>query len=227
MVPYIYKTMDHINGMGTEFTTKAEGFGDVKLTGLVNLYEQKNHNIILQAGLGLPTGSVNQRDRTPMGPDQKLPYPMQLGSGTFDPIVGLTYNGRQHHWSWGSQAGTTLRLGENSEDYTLGNTYKASVWAARDLSDAFSASLRIEGRIWENIDGADPDLNPAVVPTARPDLRGGEQVDALIGVNFIKPSGKLKDHRLALEAGIPLHRNLDGPQLEADYRLMLGWQYAF
>lgn len=226
MLPYIHKSMEMLNA-GGRFKVSSEGFGDVKLGGIVTLQERDNHNLLLNLGMSLPTGSVNKRDNTPAGANRKLAYGMQIGSGTFDPNLGVTYNGRDHHWAWGGQLHTTLRLGENSENYTLGNVYKASTWIARDLSDAFSVSFRLEGRIWENIDGADPDLNPAMSPGARPDLRGGEQVDALFGVNFIQPEGKMKGHRLALEAGIPLHRNLDGPQLEADYRVMLGWQYAF
>lgn len=226
MLPYVHKSMEMLNA-GGRFKVHSEGFGDVKLGGIVTLKEWENHNLLLNLGLSLPTGSVNKRDDTPAGANQKLAYGMQTGSGTFDPRLGLTYNGRDRNWAWGGQVYTTFRVGENSENYTLGNVYKASTWIARDLSDAFSASFRLEGRIRENIDGADPDLNPAMSPGARPDLRGGEQVDALFGVNFIQPDGKMKGHRLALEAGIPLHRHLDGPQLEMDYRIMLGWQYAF
>ncbi len=41
-----------------------------------------------EANLGLtlyfPTGSIDERGATPMGPNMQLPYPMQLGSGTYD-----------------------------------------------------------------------------------------------------------------------------------------------
>jgi len=67
-----------------------------------------------------------------------------------------------------------------------------------------------------------------MVPTARPDLRAGRRVDALIGLDIQPFDDKLLNgHRLALEFGVPLYQHLDGPQLESDYRLTLGWQYSF
>ena len=66
-----------------------------------------------------------------------------------------------------------------------------------------------------------------MVPTARVDLRGGKRVDAVIGLNYLHSSGILKGNRLAVEFGLPIYQYLDGPQLETDYRLMAGWQFAF
>ena len=34
----------------------------------------------------------------------------------------------------------------------------------------------------------------------------------------------LPSHRLAAEFGFPVHQNLNGPQMETDYTLTLGWQ---
>ena len=75
--------------------------------------------------------------------------------------------------------------------------------------------------------GADPTLDPTVVPTADPDLRGGTRLDFWPGINTIVDRGPLKGHRFALEAGIPMFQSLDGPQLKSDWRLIVGWQKAF
>ena len=61
-----------------------------------------------------------------------------------------------------------------------------------------------------------------MAPTARTDLRGGQRIDGLLGLNYLHSAG----HRLALELGMPIHQDLDGPQMETDYRVMVGWQYA-
>ena len=65
------------------------------------------------------------------------------------------------------------------------------------------------------------------VPTARADLRHGERIDMIAGVNFIVPGGALTGNRLALEFSMPVYQKLDGPQLETDYKVMAGWQLAF
>jgi hypothetical protein len=34
-------------------------------------------------------------------------------------------------------------------------------------------------------------------------------------------------HRLALELGAPIYQDLNGPQMETDWMLTVGWQKAF
>lgn len=235
MAPYINKSMNHQTRMGMRFSTEAEGFGDVKLSGLYSLYESGvdkdvhriRHQWLLGMGASLPTGSIDERGNTPAGANQKLPYPMQLGSGTVDPLLGLTYTSRYDMWSWGAQANTTLRFGKNNEGYRLGNEYGLTSWVARNLNEYASVSFRLDGKSWGNIHGQDNELNPMMIPTARADLRGGERVDALVGLNLYQNKGVLAGHRLAAEFGAPVYQRLDGPQLETDYRFTLGWQWAF
>ena len=78
-----------------------------------------------------------------------------------------------------------------------------------------------------NISGADPALNPAIVPTADPNRRGGDRLDLLFGFNLYASGETLTGHRLALEGGFPIYESLDGPQLETDWLITVGWQYAF
>ena len=76
---------------------------------------------------------------------------------------------------------------------------------------------------WGNVRGADPKLNPMALPTADPDRRGGWRLDLFPGINLLLPGG----HRVAVEVGLPAAQRLDGPQLETDWRLVVGWQKAF
>lgn len=66
-----------------------------------------------------------------------------------------------------------------------------------------------------------------MAPTSRTDLRCGNRIDLLFGINLIASEGKLHDNRLAIEVGLPIYQYLDGPQLEMDYRLTVGWQLVF
>jgi hypothetical protein len=229
MIPYVKKSMNHLTRAGVRFKTESEGLGDINFTGLIKIFDDHNQSIHLNAGMSFPTGSIDEKDRTPMGPNQQLPYPMQLGSGTFDLLPGITYLGQHNYISWGSQVSGTIRLGENDRDYTLGDALDITAWGAWDWYNWVSASTRLDWQFGGNIDGADPALNPAVVPTADPNLRGGNRLDMLFGVNFYVPEGPplIKGQKLAIEFGFPIYQDLDGPQLETDWVLTLGWQYAF
>lgn len=90
MLSYKRLSMDHQTRMGDRFTTTSEGVGDIGIMAHYALRRSLRNYLVALAGVSVPTGSINQRDATPAGPDQTLPYPMQLGSGTPDLVTGLT-----------------------------------------------------------------------------------------------------------------------------------------
>jgi hypothetical protein len=223
MLPWIDISMDHRTRSGGKFTTRSNGVGDIRLSMLITVLENAHHALLASAGLSFPTGSINQRDDTPMG-YQRLPYPMQLGSGSYDILPGLTYTGTRDELSWGVQLGATLRTEKNDNHYRLGNRYRATSWAAWHATDWLSTSVSLDGELWQNIDGKDSSLNPAVVPTADPNLRGGKSIDLGFGISLFGTPGFLENHRLGFEIAHPFYQNLDGPQLETDYIATVGWE---
>lgn len=229
MLPILSADMDHRTRMGGAFTTSASGLGDVGVSALVNLRNAKRHAVHLNLGVRVPTGSIEETDVTPAsaGNEVVLPYPMQLGSGTWDLEAGATYLGQTDHASWGLQGKLMHRLGENDRGYTLGNRGLATGWVAYRLNDWLSGSLRGAFTAWGDIEGADEALNPMMVPTADPALRAGKRFDGGVGINFEVAEGSLAGQRLAVELLAPFWQDLDGPQLETDWRLVAGWQYAF
>ena len=229
MLPYLRNEMDHQTRMGGRFTTQSSGWGDVKASALLTLYTSADqaHRIHANLGLSLPTGSIDERDDTPAMNNAKLPYRMQLGSGSVDLLPGITYSGRDAALSWGAQVALTIRSDYNDNDYRLGNRAQLSAWLAHSFSPALSASARLIHSAWGNIDGARDDLNPMMVPTADPDAQGGERSELSLGLNYLFLKGAAKGHRLALEYGEPIYQHLDGPQMELDSTLTAGWQYAF
>jgi len=233
MANYQEKDMTHITfagPMGTArlgtFKTSTSGIGDTVLSAMYGLSEPGAVNRWhATLGVSLPTGSRDEEGRvlTPMDtqPTIRLPYPMQLGSGTYDLVAGMTYGSNSGAWGWGSQLGSVIRLGDNDEGYTLGNEYHLQNWLSYLLSDTISASASAGFFDRGNIDGIDPEIM-APVQTADPSLQGGQRIELGAGMNFMLPA---RGHRLALEANIPVYQNLDGPQLEVDWSITLGWQY--
>ncbi len=233
MVNYIEKEMDHVTFMGGAgttrlgtFKTKSSGFGDTKVSGLLNIYDNGRHKVHLSMGISLPTGSITEKDRvlTPMGarPELRLPYPMQLGSGTYDLLPGVTYQSIIGRWNWGAQYAATIRTGENDENYTLGDEHKVSGWGGYFWGHGFSSTLRLTYINVDNIDGSDPKVT-APVQTADPDNQGKEQWDLSAGISWQNHTG----HRLGLEVGAPIYQDLDGVQLETDWTVTAGYQYVF
>lgn len=234
MVPYLRNTMHHKAGAplgSVQFDTASEGLGDVSLSGIYHLCHSGHHNLQASFGVSFPTGSIDERDNTPAG-NVVLPYPMQLGSGTYDLLTALTYVYQTEQWSAGGQSSGVIRLGTNDHEYRLGDRFAATGWFAWKWCKAFSTSARLNYQLWANLDGADPNFvrtgtGEFLAPTMDPDLRGGQRLDVLIGANLLATEGPLKGHRLAVEFGVPVYQNLDGPQLETDWILTAGWQFAF
>jgi hypothetical protein len=149
---------------------------------------------------------------------------MQVGSGTWDILVGATWLGQADAWSWGAQATAIFRTGDNDRGWTVGNRVDATAWSALRMGSRASISLRTALAMWGDIDGQDPapSVNPAVVPTARTDLRGGTRLDLGAGINVHLPGAK--GLRFALEVLAPLYQSLHGPQLETDVMVVAGVQ---
>lgn len=229
MAPYMEMSMKHLTRTGINFTTRSKGLGDIKLMSNLLLHRtpRDKHRFSFLSGISLPTGSIDERDDLPTGPNQKLPYPMQLGSGTYDFIVGATYSGIENNWSWGIHSEATVRTGKNDNDYRLGNTWDNYTWIKHGWTDWLSTTVGINAMYWGNIHGADPDLNPLIVPTADPNLRGGRQVDAQLGIELYAPTGSLRGQRLGIDVALPLHKDLDGPQLGSDVYWTVGWQLVY
>ncbi len=223
MVPYIIKDMDMVRGpLSLPRSAHTEGVGDIRLAGVYNLWSSHVQQVLLNLALGLPTGSIDEENAA----GNRLGYPMQLGSGSYSLMPGVTYTGLSNGWGWGAQAKASFQLNENKHDYQLGNRYDLQVWGLRDLCKSSAISLRLNGWHRDNIDGADPTLAVAMSPGNDPDKRAATRLDALVGIDY-RPTGKVTGLRLAIEGGVPLYQDLDGPQLEGEWMFIGGLQLSF
>lgn len=235
MPQYMQMDMTHVSlhGAGHQHEHQDEGFGDTEVAGLYSIYNHKNehvtHQALLNFGVSLPTGSIDAKFANHHGNIYNMPYNMQFGSGTYDPILGATYTGHSHDWAWGAQTSNYIRLGKNDNGYRLGNKYTVTSWIARNVTDYASLSFRVDGEAVENVNGRDITLPITTTVGANPDKQAREQIFTNIGLNLLgkKEHGVLAGHRLAFEFGVPVYERFSGPQLATDYRLTLGWQKSF
>ncbi len=228
MLPIKHIDMDMVLRDGFRFTEHSEGVGDLQVMALYTVLGNvsKGNRLLVNAGVSFPTGSIDEKN-TIMGDTFQLEYPMQLGSGTYDFRPGLTYLGESKKWAWGAQLLTTLRFGRNENGYRLGNEYGLQGWVGYAVTDWFAPSLRINGRNWGNVHGADPDIDSTFDPEGDPHRQGGRRVDLLLGTNFYVPTGLLKGTRVNIEAGLPIYESLEGPQLSTRWIFSAGLTYSF
>ena len=236
MLNYLDNDMDHVTymgGMGTNvlgnFTTATSGLGDGSVSALIGLMETPTARIHATVGVSVPLGSLNETDDilTPMGgnPTIRVPYPMQLGSGTWDPIVGVTYSGNGEKFAWGGQWRSTFRVTDNDESYRLGDEHRLTGWLSYSPSHSLSFSVRGEYRDWAELSGMDP-MIMGPVQTADPNRLGGTRLDLGLGINYAFQDG-LEGWRLAIEYLDPVDQDLNGPQLETESMYTLGIQKAW
>ena len=224
MLPYLEKDMDHITRMGARFTTRSSGIGDIKLVGLYNLKQNNGNRLQFKLGVSAPSGDIDAEDDTPAMADAQLPYPMQLGSGSWEFLPGIIYSSATQAFDWGTELDAVIRLNDNDNEYRLGNRLALSGWASKPFNHTVSGILRLKAQLWDDIDGNDSALNPAMVPTADPDNQGGKRVDISAGLLVSPPTGALSEHTFGIEIGTPLYEDLNGPQMSLDWSLMAKWQ---
>ena len=235
-IPYIRQETEHISIVPNfdDFTIVSEGLGDIEIA--VSWIHQLSHsnNLLINLGLSLPTGSIDETGDTPgPGPDNQLPYTMQLGSGTYDIKPSIHYFGSAGNWTYGADLNLTLRTGKNDRDYRLGNVYQSSIWTRYALTDWLEPSIRINGVVWDEISGKDPalpydsvnDLYPAAV--VKPDNFGGTKLLALVGLRLKDPRDRLENTFLEFEAGTPFYQKLNGPQPSEDWRFSASLVLSF
>ncbi|MEJ2684224.1 MAG: transporter [Candidatus Sulfobium sp.] len=230
------KTQTGLDG----FNMKTEGMGDTMLMAKYELYANDplipSKEASLYLGVSLPTGSINERNSDhplAMRRRELVPYGMQLGSGTFDPIVGALYQGSASPYWWGVDAFYTARLYDNSRDYRLGDEFRYDVWGMYQFRYDLLAQLQLNGKSWGKIHGmmdesatgasghvtqGDPS-SPFTTPLWDPSNYGGNQLSVTAGFQW-QP---FPMHILDFQVGVPIYRDLNGPQPKEDYRVMFTW----
>ncbi|MFK8113443.1 MAG: transporter [Rubripirellula sp.] len=223
-------TMDHLRGdanpagRGSEFTTHNSGFGDTNLGALMRLASDEDEDLIFNLGCSVPTGDIYRESTAPTGgaASQPLPYPMRLGSGTFNFRPGMTYKKYYDWWSWGAQVQADLPIGRNYRGYSVGDEFRLNSWTSVLLTDWLSVSWRGEHVFRSSYDGADPAATDLLISTNVESFRGGYWYNAGFGAQAL-----IKDSLLNMEIIPNIHQDVDGIQLETDYAFAMSWSKAW
>ncbi len=228
MANYLENDMNLQMRNGNQFSTSTSGLGDVSLSALYGILNKNRKALHAQVGVSIPTGSIEEKAVLPMsmGNAVQLPYPMQLGTGSFGVKLGFTYLEQYAKFSRGHQLNAMVNINDNDQDYKFGNRYNFNNWLAAKAGDNLSVSIRLEAVLVDKIDGQSSALNPMMVTTADTTNSGGGYVNSGFGLNYLVTNGGLKGLRFATECSTPLYQDLNGIQLKQNYNLTFGLQYA-
>ncbi|WP_363345600.1 alpha-amylase [Methylocystis echinoides] len=209
-----------INPLGMSYTGTA-GFGDLMAAGIYRLYQDDVHRIQINLGMSFPTGS-NRQIFTLLQPDasyvtSRAFYGLQPGTGTYDIMPGVVYAGHLDAWSWGLSYRGRLPLGANPEGYRWGDYHEFNAWGGYNLLPGLTTTIRAQASLMGTIRGLDWQIRGRA-PAANPNFYGGQRVEIFGGATIGGKIVGLDNMSLAVEAGLPVYQNLNGPQIMKDWQ---------
>lgn len=234
MVNFIEKDMTNhtYNMMGTtkvgKFSAHTSGFGDSSISSLIKLSNGKINSHI-SVGISLPNGSTSEEITAlmPSGAYKviRAPYGMQLGSGTYDVLLGYTISQTNKKFSWGAQIKYKSALDKHN-GWHFGDKLEATSWVSYLLNEKLSTAIRMHAVNEGRIDGHDI-LITGRNPTQETSNYGGRSYNLGISLNMVGQNEKIRGHRIAIELLKPLSQNLNGLQMEKGTSLILAYQKAW
>jgi len=246
-----FKGATGITRLGMSYTG-TDSLADFTASAIYRIYQDPIHRIQLNLGMSFPTGgdhntfTLLQADGTYL--TSRAFYAMQLGTGTFDVMPGVVYAGKLEKWSWGLSYRGRFPLTVNSQSlegnpvqaakdllaagiafdqqgYRYGDLHEFCGWGGYTWIPGLTTTFRVNASLQGPIRGFDPNIR-GKAQAANPNFYGGQRVELFGGATI---SGKfigLDDMTVALEAGIPVYQNLNGPQLSKNWQagMALRWK---
>ncbi len=210
---------------GTLYTDRTEGLSDTRIfTSKLFILSAENF-AVLEAGLNLPTGSINKENVT--NPKFHYAYNMQMGSGTVDPVVALTLMNQQKNLTSLIRTQAILRTGsKNTNGYHLGNDFQTTASTEYQLAKHFSSVLKANYRNKNSVVGEDVAL-PRMALT---EYYYHDQINWDLTVALKSQWELWSKVNLNLEAGRPLVQrmsNFDDVQVAAQFYGSAGVEGTF
>lgn len=170
-------------------------------------------NIAVLTGVETPTGETSARQQGAL-----LPPALQAGSGSWDPFLGLASTWEQGRFRWDTQL-FWQTFGEGDQDFQSGDVvslefdvgYRVLMTQYPGPTVSAKTGVRWRHRERGELDGVGL-LNS-----------GGDDI-SLIGALGWHPAPAWD---LSLKVELPVHQELNGTQLETDYRALFGLGLRF
>jgi len=217
IVPYLDKTLD-LTTMAGRQRRGDSGLGDALLISRYTVYAfdrlGETRRLAPFLGLKVPTGKSDQRDS--LG---RLPQPLQLGSGSWDPLLGSIFTWQTFQWEF--DAAAQYRANTKAHDFEFGDE------ARFDLS--------LQYRLWPvTLEAGVPSflygvLESNVIWADKNEMAGIRDPDSGGTIWFLAPGLQYVTKRVILEGvvQIPVRQDLNGLGLKNDYIVSVGFRVNF
>lgn len=247
--------MQSMLGM-SHYTMESRGMSDTMIMGKYRILEDDSlaptNQLSIIAGLTLPTGSIDEKNsRHPLGnptsplnqtsynnsvPDRKsepLPYSMQNGSGTFDPLAGLAYQGSASPYWWGATFLYRGRAYKNKHGYAPGDEARLDVYAMYQISYNIVSHIQMNAEWIQRLRGEHEEayrgdagrsidgnfLSEYMSPAWDPGNYGGEVVSISAGIQWQPIPLQIVE----LTATVPVSQRWNGLQMKREYTVVLAY----
>ncbi|HEY8260310.1 MAG TPA: alpha-amylase [Methylosinus sp.] len=138
----------------------ADSLTDATVSAIYRIYADPVHRVQLDLGMSFPSGD-NQNSFTLLQADgtyltSRAFYATQIGSGTFDIMLGAVYAGHLGKWSWGVSYRARLPLAANPQGYLYGDPHTFDGWGGCTWIPGLTTTLRVNASLQGPIRGYDP-----------------------------------------------------------------------
>jgi hypothetical protein len=218
VLPYLDKSLDFTTPHGRA-NRDTRGIGDARLFGRYTLYQKDARGRTLRLapffGLKLPTGDDDDRDN--LG---RLPAPLQIGSGSWDPFGGVVLTHQTLDYQIDAQASYQGNMEANGFEFgnqaRLDASFQYRLWP-RELEHG-----GVPGYLYGVVEGN-------VIYQRKNELSGANDPNSGGTSFFLAPGIQYVTKRWILEAiiQVPISQDLNGTSLEDDYIFRAGFRFNF
>lgn len=196
-----------------------DGFGDAMLLGRYQVFQAdgigETFRAQVLAGLKFPTGRDDARDSLGL-----LPQPLQLGSGSYDPILGGVFTWQRLQWQADFDLG--YKFNTSANDFQFGDTLTHNASFQYRLSPRTLPDEGIPSFVYGvlELNGIWADRSEA----------SGQDIAASGGYTLLlSPGLQYVTTRWVAEVSVqvPIIQDLNGSQTEIDYVLAAGFRIQF
>jgi len=201
------------------------GITDTQVIGHIMLYRDNRfsnqHSFIVSAGLSLPSGSISDNE-------QPQPFLLELGSGSTDGIIGLSYSNASEDWSWGTQVMAYIPHDYNSAGYQRGSQYSYQAWFNIMPTDNLLIATSVKATRYNATQGSHhgyQHLATNTSPVYDPRNNVTRSVDLGLSAQYRLPT--VNNQQIILTTSLPLSQQVTGISLIQEWQIALGWQVVF
>ncbi|MCZ6856011.1 MAG: transporter [Gammaproteobacteria bacterium] len=217
-LPYLDTTLD-FSAPGGPVHRNTTGIGDVRLFGRYTFHQQnspgRTFRIAAVFGVEMPTGDHDQSDS--LG---RLPAPLQLGSGTWDPFGGIVLTYQTLKFEVDAQA--SYKINTTANDFEFGDEARLDVSFQYRLWPRVLDDSGVPGYLYGVLEGSVRNRAKNKINAVPDPNSGGTSVYLSPGIQYVTK-------RWILEGivEVPLAQDLGGTALEDDYILRIGIRVNF